>query len=60
MKLLIVEDDRKTGEYLRQGLSEAGYSVHPMRDGRDGLHLATDGDYDLATPWPCPSSPPRR
>ncbi|MGE8399467.1 MAG: DNA-binding response regulator, partial [Burkholderiales bacterium] len=26
MKLLIVEDQPKTGQYLRQGLSEAGFN----------------------------------
>nr|WP_296749125.1 heavy metal response regulator transcription factor [Thioalkalivibrio sp.] len=47
MKILIVEDEPKTGEYLRQGLSEAGFVVDLARDGLDGLHLATTGDYDL-------------
>ena len=47
MKILIVEDEPKTGEYLRQGLSEAGFVVDLARDGLDGLHLAATGDYDL-------------
>ncbi len=47
MKILIVEDEPKTGEYLRQGLSEAGFVVDLARDGLDGLHLATTGDHDL-------------
>lgn len=47
MKILIVEDEVKTGDYLRQGLSEAGYVVDLARDGLDGLHLALDGDYHL-------------
>ncbi len=47
MKVLIVEDEVKTGDYLRQGLSEAGYVVDLARDGLDGLHLALDGDYHL-------------
>ena len=47
MKILIVEDEPKTGDYLRQGLSEAGYVVDLARDGLDGLHLAQTGDYDL-------------
>ena len=38
MKLLIVEDEAKTGDYLRQGLTEAGYSVELARNGTDGLH----------------------
>ena len=47
MKILIVEDEPKTGEYLRQGLGEAGFVVDLARDGLDGLHLATTSDYDL-------------
>lgn len=47
MKILIVEDERKTGDYLKQGLSEAGFVVDLMRDGVDGMHLALTDDYDL-------------
>ncbi|APR03639.1 heavy metal response regulator transcription factor [Thauera chlorobenzoica] len=47
MKILIVEDEVKTGDYLRQGLTEAGLVVDLARDGLDGLHLALNGDYDL-------------
>jgi two-component system copper resistance phosphate regulon response regulator CusR len=48
MKLLVVEDEPKTGDYLRQGLVEAGFVVDLARDGIDGLHLGETGDYDLA------------
>ncbi len=47
MKLLIVEDEIKTGEYLKQGLSEAGFIVDLIHNGLDGHHLAMTGDYDL-------------
>lgn len=47
MKILIVEDEQKTGDYLRQGLSEAGFVVDLARDGIDGMHLALTGEYDL-------------
>lgn len=47
MRLLIVEDEPKTGGYLHQGLGEAGYVVDLARTGIDGLHLAQTGDYDL-------------
>lgn len=47
MKLLIVEDEPKTGDYLRQGLTEAGFLADLARTGTDGLHLAITGDYDL-------------
>jgi len=47
MKILIVEDEVKTGDYLKQGLSEAGFVVDLARDGMDGLHLALTDAYDL-------------
>ncbi|WP_019410652.1 heavy metal response regulator transcription factor [Pseudomonas psychrophila] len=47
MKLLIVEDQTKTGQYLRQGLSEAGFSTELAADGITGQHLALTGDYSL-------------
>ncbi len=47
MRILIVEDERKTREYLQKGLAESGYVVDTAADGVDGLHLALTGDYDL-------------
>jgi two-component system copper resistance phosphate regulon response regulator CusR len=47
VKLLVVEDEPKTGNYLKQGLSEAGFTVDLARDGNDAVHLGTTGDYDL-------------
>lgn len=47
MRLLVVEDDPKTGAYLHQGLSEAGFSVVLARTGLDGHHLATSEFFDL-------------
>jgi two-component system copper resistance phosphate regulon response regulator CusR len=47
LKILIVEDEVKTGKYLKQGLSEAGYVVDLGRDGVDGLQLALNEAYDL-------------
>ena len=47
MKILIVEDEHKTGDYLRQGLREAGFVVDLSRDGTDGLHQALEESYDL-------------
>lgn len=47
MKILIVEDEHKTGDYLKQGLSEAGFVTDLARDGVDGLHLALTDGYDL-------------
>ena len=47
MKLLIVEDETKTADYLRQGLVEAGFVVDLARTGLDGHHLAMSETYDL-------------
>ena len=47
MKILIVEDEIKTGEYLRQGFREAGFNADLVRTGMDGLHMAQEGDHDL-------------
>lgn len=47
MKILIVEDEIKTGEYLKQGLSEAGFITDVARDGWEGLDLAKNGHYEL-------------
>lgn len=47
MRLLIVEDETKTGDYLQQGLSEAGFIVTLARNGTDGQHLASTEKFDL-------------
>ena len=47
MRLLIVEDEQKTGDYLKQGLSEAGFLVSLARTGLDGHHLAMTEEFDL-------------
>ena len=46
MKPLVVEDDRETAAYLVKGLGESGYTVDRAGDGRDGLFMASSGDYD--------------
>ncbi|TOD38144.1 DNA-binding response regulator [Vibrio parahaemolyticus] len=47
MKILIVEDEHKAGEYLQKGLIESGYVVDLVHDGVDGLYHATSEEYDL-------------
>ena len=47
MKLLVVEDENKTADYVRQGLMEAGFVVDLARNGLDGHHLAMSETYDL-------------
>ena len=47
MKILVVEDERRAADYLRQGLAESGYVVEVALNGTDGLHAAMNGDHDL-------------
>ncbi len=47
MKILVIEDEPRLGEYLRKGLGEQGFAVEVALDGVDGRHLATEGDHDL-------------
>ncbi|MED5524923.1 MAG: heavy metal response regulator transcription factor [Pseudomonadota bacterium] len=47
MRLLVVEDEHKTGDYLQKGLSEAGFQVALARNGLDGHHLAMTEEFDL-------------
>jgi two-component system copper resistance phosphate regulon response regulator CusR len=47
MRILVIEDEAKTGEYLLNGLTEAGYVVDVAANGIDGLHMAQEMRYDL-------------
>src|SRR5512133_77524 len=47
MRILVVDDELKAGDYLRNGLQEMGYVVDVARNGQDGLHLALELQYDL-------------
>ena len=47
MKVLVIEDDRKTSAYLAKGLSEQGFVVDVAEAGDEGLHLAQATVYDL-------------
>ena len=47
MKILIIEDEPKTGQYLRQGLTESGFIVNLSSNGIDGLYHATSQHHDL-------------
>jgi len=47
MRILVIDDEAKTGDYLRNGLTEAGYVVDVAANGIDGLHLAQQMHYDL-------------
>jgi two-component system, OmpR family, copper resistance phosphate regulon response regulator CusR len=47
MKLLIVEDEAKTANFLKRGLSEAGYLENVAVDGAEGMRLIESGAFDL-------------
>jgi DNA-binding response OmpR family regulator len=47
MKILVVEDEPKAGDYLVKGLQESGYVADLARNGVDGLALALELDYEL-------------
>lgn len=47
MKILLVEDDKQTSQFIRKGLRQEGYTIDVAFDGEDGLHLATTETYDL-------------
>lgn len=47
MRLLIVEDDRHTREFVERALREAGHTVDAVGDGRQGLILATSEPFEL-------------
>ncbi|HQS95406.1 MAG: DNA-binding response regulator [Novosphingobium sp. 28-62-57] len=46
MRILIVEDDADTNQFIARGLAELGHQVVTSSDGRDGLFHATDGGFD--------------
>jgi two-component system, OmpR family, response regulator len=47
MRILIIEDDRRTAEHVIKGLSEAGHVVDHAADGVAGLNLAGASTYDV-------------
>ena len=47
MRILVVEDEKKTAAYLHKGLTENGFVVDVCAHGIDGLHAAVAADYDL-------------
>jgi len=47
MKILVVEDDRIVGQYVKRGLDEQGYHADLVDDGLEALRLVSGGHYDL-------------
>lgn len=47
MHILIIEDDQQTAAYLKKGLEQSGHTVDHAADGKDGLFMAMETDFDL-------------
>ena len=57
MRLLIIEDDRESADYLVKAFREVGHVADLASDGEEGLSMADGGDYDVLW-WTacCPSA----
>ncbi len=47
MKILLIEDDKKTASYIMRGLNEHGHITDNAENGHDGLFLVTENNYDV-------------
>ncbi|BET11208.1 heavy metal response regulator transcription factor [Pandoraea sputorum] len=47
MRILVIDDEPKTGAYVKKGLEESGFVVDVAKDGAEGLILARDTTYDV-------------
>ncbi len=48
MRILLVEDDDRTAQFVKKGFNQAGYAVDRAADGMEGLFMAQDAPYDVA------------
>jgi len=48
MRILLVEDDARTAQFIKKGFTQAGFVVDSAADGMEGLFMAEDGSYDVA------------
>ena len=47
MRLLVIEDDRETAQFLLKALKESGHAADTAADGDTGLGMAREGGYDV-------------
>ena len=47
MRILVIEDEKKVAQFLKQGLEEEHYAVDVASDGERGESLASSEEYDL-------------
>ncbi|MGI9120149.1 MAG: response regulator [Acidimicrobiales bacterium] len=50
MRILVVEDEHRLAGALKRGLQQEGYAVDIAPDGKEGLWLATEQEYDVIVP----------
>ena len=48
MRILLIEDDARTAQFIKKGFTQAGFAVDSASDGLEGLFMAEDGLYDVA------------
>jgi len=48
MRILLVEDDERTAQFVMRGFSQAGFAVDHAADGLEGLFMAQEVAYDAA------------
>jgi two-component system OmpR family response regulator len=47
MRVLVIEDDKRTADYILKGLTQAGHVAEGLEDGRDGLSRAVSERHDV-------------
>lgn len=47
MRIMVVEDDQRTADYVRNGLMEAGHVIDSIEDGRDALAQGSRMKFDV-------------
>ncbi|TAJ68710.1 MAG: response regulator transcription factor [Phenylobacterium sp.] len=46
-RILVVEDDTETADFILKGLRQDGFTVEHVADGRDGLFMGSSSDFDV-------------
>jgi DNA-binding response OmpR family regulator len=47
VKILVIEDDRTVGQYVKHGLEEQRFTADLVDEGLEGLRVASTGHYDV-------------
>ena len=55
MKILLIEDDEKIAQFIKNGFKKVDYRIDIAKDGEEGLYMAQNNDYDvLIVDWMLP------